>query len=195
MKIALFGATGKIGSRIAAEAKHRGHRVTAVKTDILDSDGVAEAVRGHDAVVSAVGPRQNAPPTILVDAARSLLDAMRKVRVRRLIICGGAGSLEVKPGLQLVDTPDFPEAWRPIANAHRAALAIYRRVNDLDWTYISPAAFISPGERSGIFRIGGDQLLVDGKGESRISMEDFAVAVLDEIENPRNIRKRITVAY
>jgi len=215
MRIALFGARGTIGQRIAREAGRRGHGVTAVardparfvkpadsvdvvRGDVLDPASVAAVVRGHDAVISAVGPAHTADarPQMLVDAARSLIAALDRARVRRLLVVGGAGSLEVAPGVQLVDTPEFPAAWRPVALAARDALAIYRSAPaGLDWTYFSPAALIAPGERTGRYRIGMDRLLTDATGESRISTEDFAVAVLDELERPAHLRQRITVAY
>jgi putative NADH-flavin reductase len=210
MKIAILGATGTIGSRIANEALSRGHRVTAVVRDagkvvdrrldpvIADAtrpDLLARALEGHDAVVSAVGPAHGAPPSMLSEVAKALIEALPRAGVKRVIIVGGAGSLEVKPGLQLVDAPDFPAAWKGVANAHRDALQIWRESDSLDWTYFSPAAFIEPGKRTGRYRVGGDQLLTDAKGQSRISAEDFAVAVVDELEKPQKIRKRITAAY
>jgi putative NADH-flavin reductase len=211
MKIALFGATGTIGRRIAQEALARGHELTAivrdparldvshecltaVKGDVLDAASVAAAVKGHDAVISAYGPGGSAPPRTLVDAAPSLIEGLGRAAVRRLVVVGGAGSLEVAPGVQLVDTPGFPAAWKPAALAHRDALAVYRTA-DLDWTYVSPAALIAPGERTGRFRIGTDRLVIDDKGESRISAEDYAVALLDEVERPQFIRRRMTVGY
>jgi putative NADH-flavin reductase len=214
MKIALFGANGTIGQRILREALDRGHEVTAIvrdpsrfdKTseklslvagDIADPSGIAGVVKGHDVVISAVGPKlPDGDPQIVVEAARSLLEGVERAGVKRLLVVGGAGSLEAAPGVQIVDTPDFPAAWKPVALAHRDALDLYRNAQtDLDWTYLSPAALIQPGERTGKYRIGGDQLLVDERGESRISVEDYAVALLDEVENPRHIRLRITVAY
>ena len=108
---------------------------------------------------------------------------------------GGAGSLEVAPGVQLLDTPDFPEDWRPLAQAHRDALEVYRQNADLEWTYISPAAFIAPGPRIGHYRTAGDQLLLDAQGKSSITIDDFAIAVVDELEQPRHIRERFTAAY
>jgi len=209
MKLAVYGAGGTIGRRITQEALRRGHQITAVvrnpawfeagspgvkvvQGDVLDPAGVAEAVAGHDAVISAVGPGQGRPE-MLVDAARSLIQGVKQAGVRRLVVVGGAGSLEVVPGVQLVDAPDFPAAWRAPALAHRDALAVYR-TSDLDWTYFSPAAIIEPGGRSGRYQTGADRLLVDAKGESRISAEDFAVALLDELERPKHIRERITVA-
>jgi putative NADH-flavin reductase len=110
------------------------------------------------------------------------------------IIVNGAGSLEVAPGVQLIDTPDFPAAWRPVALAHRDALQVYR-ASDLDWTALSPVAFIAPGERTATYRTGTDRLLTDEEGQSRISAEDYAVALVDEIETPRFVLQRFTVAY
>jgi uncharacterized protein len=207
----MFGATGTIGRRIAQEALARGHELTAIvpdparldlsherltvmNGDVLDAASVAAAVKGHDAVISAYGPGGAASPQTVVDAARSLIEGLGRAGVHWLVVVGGAGGLEVSPGVQLVDTPEFPEAWKPVALAHREALAVYRTA-DLDWTYVSPAALIAPGERTGRFRIGTDQLVIDDKGESRISAEDYAVALLDEVERPRFIRRRMTVAY
>jgi putative NADH-flavin reductase len=211
MKIALIGATGAIGKRIANEALSRDHEVTAVvrdpkkiedrrlkiaTADVTDPPSLIKAVAGHDAVISAVGPAHGAPATLPAYAARAEVQALPKAGVKRLIVVGGAGSLEVEPGLQLVDSPDFPPAWRPVARSHRDALKIYRDAGGaLDWTYVSPAALIEPGPRTGKYRTGGDQLLVDEKGRSRISTEDFAVALLDELEHPKNVKRRITVAY
>jgi putative NADH-flavin reductase len=211
MKIALFGATGNIGRRIAQEAIARGHEVTAVardparvdlssnrltvvKGDMLNPDSVAATVAGHDVVISAFGPGRGGDPKTIISSTHSLIDGVKRAKVRRLIVVGGAGSLEVAPGQQLMDAPNFPAAWKPAAGAHREALAIYRTA-DLDWTYLSPAAFIEPGKRTGQYRTGTDRLVTDEKGESRISMEDYAVALLDEIEHPKFIRRRFTVAY
>ncbi len=209
MKIALIGATGMIGQRILAEALSRGHDVTAIARntnsltpsdhvkvvagDVLDVAAMAAAVRGHDAVVDAASPPQD-DPDFLVRAPQALVAALKQAGVSRLIIVGGAGSLEVAPGLRLYDTPEFPEAWRPSARAHGAALDELRGV-DLDWTFISPAAMIMPGERTGKFRVGGDQLMTDDKGESNISAEDYAVALLNELEQPKYVRRRMSVAY
>jgi putative NADH-flavin reductase len=214
MKIALFGTGGTIGSRIAAEALRRGHQVTAVvrdpagfaakakadginvvQGDVTDPVSIANAVRGHDVVISAVGPGHSGKFGMLVEAARALLDGVARAGVKRLIIVGGAGSLEVAPGVQLMDTPAFPAAWKPYAQAHRDALDVYRGNTTLDWTYVSPADHIEPGERTGHYRTGGEQLVTDAKGESRISTEDYAVAMLDDIEHPAHIRQRFTVAY
>ena len=211
MRIALFGASGTIGRRIAQEALARGHQVTgivrdvkkiddpriqAVQGDVTDAASLANLLKGHDAVISAVGPAPGAAPTSPAYAARALVQALPKAGVKRLIVVGGAGSLEVKPGMQLVDSPDFPKSWKPVALSHRDALKIFRESGGaLDWTYVSPAALIEPGMRTGKYRVGGDQLLVDDKGRSRITAEDYAAALLDELEHPRHLRRRITVAY
>jgi hypothetical protein len=212
MRIAIFGARGMIGRCITTEALDRGHGITAVmrnstKLDfkhrrlrsvhgnVLDPAAVEEAVAGHDAVVSAVGPGRDGPASLVVEAAQSLLEGLQRAGVRRLVVVGGAGSLEVKPGVQLVDTPEFPDAWRAIAMAHRDALNVYRGAEDVDWTYVSPAALLEPGKRTGVYRKGGDRLLVDAKGESRISAEDYAVAIVDELERRAFPRQRISVAY
>ncbi|HVA91007.1 MAG TPA: NAD(P)-dependent oxidoreductase [Chloroflexota bacterium] len=210
MKIVVFGASGVLGRRITQEALDRGHdviavvrdpsrltlespRLTAAAGDVTDSAQVAKLVVGHDVVISAVGPGVGDDPTIVVHAARSLIAGVPAGEVKRLIVVNGAGSLEVAPGVQLVDTPDFHDAWKPVARAHRDALALYRAA-DLDWTVVSPAALIQPGERTGHYRTGSDQLLVDDTGASHISAGDFAIALLDEAEHPRAIRRRITVA-
>jgi putative NADH-flavin reductase len=164
--------------------------------DIFDPATIAAAAVDHDVVVSAYGPGAG-DASLIVKAAHSLIDAMTRVEPIRLIVVSGAGSLEVKPGLQLVDTPDFPAAWKPAALAHREAIDIYRKAGfaEFDWTVVSPSALIAPGVRTGKYRTGTDQLLVDAKGESRISAEDFAVAIVDEIENPKFDGKRFTVGY
>ena len=212
MKVAIFGATGSIGRAITAELLARGYTVTAITRsggpveglvvriatgDAADTASVARLAAGQDAVVSAIGPHAGAETKedSLVGGAQGLITGLRQAGVRRLVMVGGAGSLEVAPGLRLVDTPGFPAAWKPAALAHAAALDLCRDVADLDWTYVSPAAVTEPGERTGAFRIGGDQLLTDDSGESRISIPDFAIAVADVLERGEAIRRRITVAY
>ena len=213
MKIALFGATGTIGQRILQEALRRGHDVTAVARDpsrlagsqsprlnavagdILDMHAVAATAAGHDAVLSAYGPREEAPQTV-VDATRSLIGGLTRAGVKRLVVVGGAGSLEVAPGVLLIDAPQFPAAWKGIAVAHADALKVLQtEAGGLDWTYVSPPALIEPGERTGKFRLGDDQLLTDAQGDSRISAEDYAIALLDEVEKPQHVQRRFTVAY
>jgi len=172
----------------------RHERLLVLAGDVREAGSVAVAASGQDAVISAVGPDGTAPPTLVIEAAWSLVTGVGRAGVRRLVVVADAGSLEVAPGVQLVDIPEFPAAWKPVALAHREALAVYRAA-DLDWTVVSPAAVVEPGQRTGRYRLGTDQLLVDERGESRISAEDFAVAVLDEIEQPRYRRQRITVGY
>lgn len=209
MKIAVFGASGRIGSRAAREALARGHAVTAIVRDpahlrlshsqlavtvgdVLNAAEVARAVADHDVVVSAIGPTGQEQPQIVVDTAHTLIEGLTRAGVRRLIISGGAGSLEVTPGVRLVDSPTFPDAGRAIALVHCDALEIYRHA-DLDWTYLSPPARLQPGERTGMYQKGTDFLLTNAHGESRISMEDYVVALVDEIEHPQFVRRRFTV--
>lgn len=211
LKIALFGATGMIGSRIAAEAARRGHQVTALarnparvpadvanltaaRADLLDAASVGGAVRGHDVVASAYAPPQDELAT-LGKATRALVEGVRAAGLKRLVVVGGAGSLEVAPGKQLVDTDGFPDAYKPIALAHRDAFDYYRGVADLDWTFFAPAALIAPGERTGAFRTGVNTLLADAEGNSRISAEDYAIAFVDELEQGCFVRQIATVAY
>jgi putative NADH-flavin reductase len=218
-KIALFGATGVIGQRILNEALSRGHQVTAIVRDasrspekrpnleikigdVLISESVAAAIAGTDVVVSSYGPGKG-DPQLVVTAAHALIAGVAAAGKKaahpiRLIVVGGAGSLEIAPGVQLLDTPEFPAAWKPVASAARDALAVYRTEGmkaGIDWTYFSPAAMIQPGTRTGKYRTATDQLVRDAKGESRISAEDYAVALLDEIETPRFSRRRFTAAY
>jgi uncharacterized protein len=214
MKVVVFGASGAIGRAITAELLARGHTVTAatrrgspveglvvqaVTGDAADPASVARLAAGQDAVASATGPRRDGgedPEASLVSAARGLAEGLRRAGVRRLVVVGGAGSLQVAPGQRLVDTAGFPVAAKPTALAHARALdEVYRGIEDLDWTYISPAAVIGPGERTGEFRVGGDDLLTDESGESRVSIPDFAIAFTDELEHGDAFRRRITVAY
>jgi putative NADH-flavin reductase len=211
LKIALFGATGMIGSRIAAEAARRGHQVTALArnparvptdvanlkaapADLLDAASVGAAVRGHDVVASAYAPPQD-DLAALDKATHALVEGVRAAGLKRLVVVGGAGSLDVAPGKQLVDTDGFPDAYKAIALAHRKVFDYYRGVTDLDWTFFAPAAIIAPGERTGKFRTGANTLLADAEGNSRISAEDYAIAFVDELEQGHFIRQIATVAY
>jgi putative NADH-flavin reductase len=200
--VALIGASGNAGSRILKELSDRGHHVTAiarhpekilklphvtaVRGDTADRSDLAKALRGHDAVVSSVH-FQDFDPT-------DLLEAVRASGVKRYISVGGAGSLEVAPGQLLVEQPDFPAAYKAEATRGLTYLQRLREVKDLDWTFISPSAMFEPGERTGKFRLGGDQLLSNSDGSS-ISFEDYAVALVDELENPQHVRQRFTVGY
>ena len=212
MNIALIGASGFIGSALRKEAVARGHRVTAlvehpeklqpapnltvVGTDVLDQERLAAQIKGHDVVLSAFsGHARSDTYDYYVRGITAIIIATRQAGVERLLVVGGAGSLEVAPGVQLLDTPGFPDAYRQSAEGARTALRLLREEPLLNWTLLSPSAVIAPGERTGKFRLGGDQLLVDAKGESRISVEDYAVAMIDELEKPAHPRKRFTVGY
>lgn len=212
MKIALIGATGYIGSKLLQEALARGHQVTALvsrpervavhpnvtalRADVFDEDALAGQLADHEAVISAFsGHAQSDTYGYYINGFRSILAAARRARIPRLLVVGGAGSLEVAPGVQVVDTPDFPEQWKQSALGARDALAMLKQETQLNWTMLSPAALIEPGKRTGTFRLGGDQLLVDAQGNSRISLEDYAVAMLDELEKPAHPRSRFTLAY
>jgi putative NADH-flavin reductase len=213
MKIMLVGSSGMIGSRIMNEALSRGHKVTSLvrdttktgeyKTnleyivgDVFNPESLADAAVDHDVVVSAYGPGSG-DPSLVVKAAHGLVEGLTRVEPIRLIDVNGAGSLEVAPGLQLVDAPNFPEQWKGLALAHRDALDVFRKAGfaGFDWTAVSPSAIIEPGTRTGRYRTGTEELLKDEKGESRISAEDFAVAILDEIEKPKHKQQRFTVGY
>ena len=203
MKVALIGATGNIGSRLLAELASRGHTVTAIarhpekasarpgvtakRGDVHDKAGLAPLLAGHDAVISAVRFSASDP--------KLLIAAVKAARVPRYLVVGGAGSLEVAPGKKLIDTPNFPEAYKPEAGAGGAFLELLRGEKELDWTFLSPSALISAGERTGKFRLGGDQLLTTADGKSGISYEDYAVALVDELERPAHSRRRFTVGY
>ena len=216
MRIVLFGATGNIGARIAKEALDRGHevigvvrdatrsdaldpRAALVKGDATDKENVAKLAKGADAIVSAISPRPNRrgfPAPSLVDAARALIAGAKEAGVKRLLFVGGAASLEVSPGKRLLDSPDFPEPYKPEALAGAAQLEVIRKeATGLDWTYISPAAEISAGRRTGRYRATGDQFIPDAKGQSHISFEDYAVAMVDELEHRNHVGKRFGVAY
>lgn len=210
MKIVIFGAAGRIGLRILDEALARGHAVTAVLreqgrlalehagltklvADVADAQAVARAAAGQQAAVSAIGPGSGGDVGVIEAAARALIAGLPQAGLTRLLVVGGAGTLEIRPGVQRIDTPEYPEQYRPSGYAQKAALALYR-ASALDWTYLSPPVIIEPGVRSGRYRTGGDTVLANAAGRSRISMEDYAVAVLDEIERPAHLRARFTVA-
>jgi putative NADH-flavin reductase len=210
MKLVLFAAAGRIGSRILNEALARGHEVTAavrdparvevqspalrcVAADVTQAEEIARVAAGHDAAISAVGGKPGGDQGVIAVAARALVAGLDAAGPRRLVIVGGAGTLEIRPGVQRLDTPEYPEIYRPAGIAQKAALATYQ-ASDLDWTYLSPPIIIEPGSRSGRYRTGGNAVLFDAAGKSRISMEDFAVALLDEIERPQHVRARFTVA-
>lgn len=203
MKVALIGVGGRVGSRLLTELLARGHSVTGIERhpeksgarpgvtvkqgDATEPESLAPLIAGHDAVMSAARFQSS-------DAA-ALLAAVKKARVKRLLVVGGAGSLDVTPGKPLMDTRDFPEAYKPEALAGGKFLDALRGERGVDWTFLSPSAEFAPGERTGKFRLGGDALLVDAEGKSRISIEDFAIALVDELEHPQHSRQRFTVGY
>lgn len=211
MKIALIAATGKIGRQIAQQAIARGHELTAiVRRDadlppelagahlviapLDDHDALVAAVQGKDVLASAYGPAPGAEAT-LSEVADDLIAAARAAGIRRLVVVGGAGSLEVAPGVQLVDTPNFPAAYKAVALAHRDALKRYQAATDLDWTFYSPAAEIGPGEKRGVFRSQANAFLANAEGRSTISYADYAEAFVNEIEQPKYAKNIATVAY
>ena len=212
LKITVYGGTGMIGQRIVHEALERGDIVTVIvrdpvaqtahhphlrvrKGDVLDSKQVAADAAGQDVIVSAVSFRKPPDPAAYVRAGQSLIEALRSLgpKAPRLIVVGGAGSLREASGKLVIES--IPIAHRGEVNGQKDALDYYRTVKDVSWTYFSPAASISPGIRTGKFRLGGDELLSDAHGESRISAEDYAVAVLDEAEKPAHVHQRFTIGY
>ena len=203
MKIAVIGASGNAGSRISAELARRGHSVTAIarnpekiaaqanvtptRGDVMDQAGLARLLAGHDAAISSVH--------FLASDPAKLIGAAKESKVGRYLVVGGAGSLEVAPGVRLVTTPGFPVAYKAEAEKGAAFLDLLRAETELNWTVLSPSALFTAGERTGKFRLGIDQLLTAADGKSSISYEDFAVALADEIERPAHLRRRFTVGY
>ena len=211
MKIFLFGVTGNAGQAILQEALSRGHSVTAaarqtgffhpvgkanvVTADALDTAALKDVIKGHDAVIVAISGRKSGHKTVAT-IATNLLAAMPVAGVSRMLWVGGAGTLEVAPGVRLVDTPQFPAAYKEEALGQGMALQTLRDSDTaLNWTYVSPPAIIGVGARTGTYRIGGDQLLSDEQGNSTISWIDYAVAIVDELEKNAHPKARITVAY
>lgn len=212
MNVTLIGASGFIGSALLQEALARGHQVKALvrrpdqlkpqerlqttKADVFDADALASLVRGSDAVITAFsGHSHGDVRNDYLRGLRAIVKATQAAAVPRLLVVGGAGSLYVAPGLQVVDTPDFPEQWKGSALGARDGLNYLREQESLDWTMLSPAALIQPGERTGQFRLGKDDLLQDAQGHSRISLADYAIAMIDELEKPAHRRQRFTVGY
>lgn len=203
MKIAVAGASGRAGSEITRELSRRGHTVTAIarnpekiaalpnvtptKGDVLDQAGLAKLWTGHDVAVSSVH--------FLASDAIKLIGAAKDSKVGRYLVVGGAGSLEVAPGVKLVTTPNFPAQYKAEAEAGSAFLDLLRQERDLNWTFISPSALFIEGERTGKFRLGTDQLLADANGKSWITFADYAIALADEIERPAHLKQRFTVGY
>jgi len=209
MKVVLFGATGKSGSRLLNELVSRGHQVTAVardtsklsatsavkvrQDDLSDAKRTADVIRGADAVISAYAPPADNTDD-LVGVTQRQVEAVRQAGVDRLLVVGGAGGLEVAPGVSLIASGHLPAPYLPIATSHVKALDVLRN-SDVNWTYVAPAAYFEPGTRTGKFRLGTDELITGANGESRISMEDYAIAMVDELEKGSNRRKRVSVGY
>lgn len=202
--IAIIGATGRAGGQLLEEALRRGHRVTAiarhassqlsgrdgvipVDLDVLDSAALAKAIGSHDAVFSAAH-FATVPP-------QAVIGPVKQAHVPRLMVVGGAGSLHVPGGARVIDSPDFPEAYKAEAAAGGQFLDALLAETALNWTFLSPSAEFVEGPRTGHFRLGKDDLLVSAEGRSWISFADFAIAFLDEFERPQHARERFTVGY
>ncbi|MEE8418930.1 MAG: NAD(P)-dependent oxidoreductase [Dehalococcoidales bacterium] len=212
MKVAIIGASGNIGSAIRDEALSRGHQVTAivrnpekitiqnealtvVKGDVLEGR-VDELVKGNDAVISSYNPGWGLEEMhdITIEAYDSIISGAKKAGIRLLVV-GGAGSLEASPGVQVIDTMDVPPNIKGAILGLREVLYTLRKETGLDWTFLSPAANIASGERTGKFRLGKEQLVKDEAGESKISTQDYAIAMIDELEKPQHSGQRFTLAY
>jgi uncharacterized protein len=214
MKVAIVGATGMIGSTLLEEAVDRGHVVTAVsrhatklpahdrvrpvEADVNDTKALADAFSGQEAILHAF-----APPRLCVEerveqqraGTRSIIAAAKSAGVRRILAVGGAGTLEVAPGIMNADRPDFPASWEGGVKSTALIKGLLAAEPDLDWTFLCPSHDIFVGERTGKFRLGLDQMLVDADGKSSISTADYAIAMIDELENPKHSRRRFTVGY
>ena len=214
MKIAIIGATGFVGSAVLKEALQRGYevtaiarnteniavsdeKITAIKADVDDVDHLATVLAGHDAVVNTFNAGWTNPNLYndFIKGSEAIQAAVKKSGVKRLLVVGGAGSLEIAPGVQLVDTPQFPKEYHAGASAARDYLNTIKKETELDWTFLSPAIILHPGERTGVFRLGTDEPVFDANKKSDISVEDMAVAIIDELESNRFIKKRFTLGY
>jgi uncharacterized protein len=213
VNVALLGPTGFVGSAVLKEALDRGHTVTAIvrnpdklekrlgliakKGDVYDTASLAGLIQGNDALISAFNPGWK-DLNLYEDQVRgtkSIIEAAKKAGIKRILWVGGAGGLEVKPGVRVVDDPALPDWVRPGSLATINALDQLRNEPDLEWTFLAPSAELKPGQRTGQFRFGENQLLVDSAGHSRISVQDFAVAMINELEHPLHLRRRFTVGY
>jgi hypothetical protein len=214
MKITLIGASGFVGSSILNEALERGHNVTAIvrnpqkitvqnknltviAADVMDEEKLPSLLKGNDAVISSYNPGWKDPEIFnhYLEGSQKIMNAVKSSGVKRFFVIGGAGSLEIEPGKQLVDSSQFPAEWKHGALAARDFLNIIRNENDLDWTFLSPAIMLHPGERTGKYRTNTDNPVFDENGKCEISVQDLAAALIDELENPKFIKKRFTVGY
>ena len=218
MKIALIGATGFVGSKILAEALRRGHHVTAIvrrtqrlaphrnlkilQADVLRRDELARLLAGHDVVISSYNPARGIPgPEVFhrhVRGHRAIIAAAKKSGVRRFLAVGGGASLKTPAGIEFLDSPEFPAAFEPFKPGIRGTRELYyllKKESGLDWVFLSPSVMIVPGRRTGKFRLGKDHVLYDEKGKSHISLQDYAVAMLNEAEHPKHHHERFTVGY
>ncbi len=214
MKIALIGATGFVGTAVLNEALNRGHEVTAIARntdkitntsefltvkagDVQSKEEVKALVAGHDAVVSSYNAGWTNPNLYddFLKGSQAILDGTKEAGVSRLIVVGGAGSLYAAPGVQLVDTPQFPAEWKAGATSARDFLNVIKKETTIDWTFLSPAIELAPGERTGQYRTELESPVFDENGKSRISVADLAVAIVDELETPQFAQKRFTVGY
>ncbi|WP_436923450.1 NAD(P)-dependent oxidoreductase [Halosimplex amylolyticum] len=212
MNVLLLGASGTIGQRIAAELLDRDHAVTgssrsgavdavdgedfeAVAVDATDPEDVADTATDHDAVVSALGPGDDADLDVLVEMAEAVVDGVRDVDTDRLLWVGGAGSLYVDEETQFIETEAFPDELVPLAQAHIDAFEVVREAGDVEWSYLAPPGIIEPGERTGDYRTVEGELVVDDEGDSYITAEDYAVALADELESADEVHTQLGVGY
>lgn len=214
MKVAIIGATGFVGPKVVSEALSRGYDVTAFarqpekldiendnltkqSVDVLDTEILANLLVGHDAVISTFNAGWSNPNLYndFLRGCESIQVATKQAGIKRYITVGGAGSLEIQPGVQLVDTPNFPAEYKPGATAARDYLNELRKEEELNWTFVSPAINLHPGHRTGVFRLGTDQPVFNEAGKNDISVDDLAVAIINELENNHFIKKRFTLGY
>jgi len=215
MEIALVGATGMAGSEILNEAVNRGHQVTAIcrhpeklperdgvhprKADVMDVAALTAAFAGQDAIIHAYAPpRADSIESRIEQQTRgtkSIIAAAKAAGIHRVLAVGGAGTLEVSPGVRHMDTPEFPPEWMGGAKSTGLIKDLLKAEPALEWSFLCPAHFLEPGERTGKFRLGLDELIVDASGESRISTADYAVAMIDELEQGKHIRQRFSIGY
>jgi hypothetical protein len=213
MKVALIGATGFVGSRMMVEALQRGHEVTAIardlvrlpsipqlypaSADVFDRDAIASLVAGHDAVIDTFHPGWGTLDSGArqLSGAQEIVAATKQAGIPRLLVVGSAGTLEIAPCLDLLDTGEYPSEMKATARASRALLHQLRNEEELQWTVLTPPAVMEPGLRTGSFRLDEDKLVVDENGLSTVSLEDYAVAMIDELENPQHVGQRFTIGY